>query len=57
MLVIIGRMFGKILFSSVVGVGSSLHDLDLVFIISFDTWSSFCFLKLLNSGTSDMDGW
>ena len=30
-------MLGKILFRSVVGTGSSSHNLDLVFIISFHT--------------------
>ena len=45
MFVIIGRMLGKMLFSNVFGMGSSSHNLDFVFIISFITCSS---LNLLN---------
>ena len=37
MFVIIVRMLGKTLFSSVVEMGSSPHDLDFVFIIGFIT--------------------
>ena len=33
--VIAGKMPGKMLFNNVVGIGSSLHNLDLVLIISF----------------------
>ena len=36
-LVIAGKMAGKILFNNVVGIGSSSHDLDLVLIVSFCT--------------------
>ena len=34
MFIITGRTLGKMLFSSVVGMGSNLHDLDFVVIIS-----------------------
>ena len=34
-LVIAGKMLGRMLFSKVVGIGSNLHVLDLVLITSF----------------------
>ena len=56
-LVIADKMLGRMLFSKVVGIGSSSHDVDLVLITNLCTWSSSSFLKLLNSGISDLDGW
>ena len=37
MVVVVGSMLGKILFSRVVGIGSSSYGLDLGIIVSFDT--------------------
>ena len=55
--VINDRMLGKMLFSSVVGMVSSSHNLDFVFIISFITCSSSSLLNWLNSGALAIDGW
>ena len=55
-LVIAGKMLGRMFFCKVVGIGSSSHDLNLVLITNLCTRSSSSFLKLLNSGASDLHG-
>ena len=46
-LVIAGKMLGRMFFSKVVGIRSSSNDLDLVLVTNFSTWSFSSFLKLL----------